>query len=208
MQLYNPLHFKEESDTLLRKLVGEYPFATLITPEAGDVVISHLPLLLEERDGAWFFLGHMAKSNPHWKILEGKECLAMFRGPDAYVSPLWYSDGDVPTWNYVAGHFSGRAKLVKDAEGMESSLRKLAQRFEGRQGWKFALPSGLTSPEALQRAIVAFEFAVERREGKFKLSQNRTSADVAGVVRGLEARGTTADLAVSEWMQLVHNALP
>jgi transcriptional regulator len=46
--------------------------------------------------------------------------------------------------------------------------------------------------EKMQRAIVGVALEVQRWEGLWKVSQNRTDADRAGVVQGLRAEGTPA----------------
>ncbi len=81
-----------------------FPFVALITPDPKDVMISRVPLLLQRGAHGWGVLaGHVARANPHWKRFDGQqECVAVFQGPHAYVSPTWYVDGPaVPTWNYA-----------------------------------------------------------------------------------------------------------
>jgi transcriptional regulator len=54
--------------------------------------------------------------------------------------------------------------------------------------------------EKMKRGIVAFEIAVDRVDGKFKLSQNRPPQDRASVLRAME-RGGTGERAMAEWMR-------
>jgi transcriptional regulator len=188
--MYLPERFRGKG---WRKLVRDHPLATLMSGSW----ISHLPLLLEKRSSGLFLLGHMARANDHWRALERKECLAIFHGPQAYVSPLWYGECDVPTWNYLVAHLRGRASILSEREAVRV-LRKLSRRMEGQEGWRFQIPADLTT--SLHQAIVAFEIEVTGVESKFKLSQNRSEEDRRGVIRGLKRRGAAEDLAVAGWM--------
>lgn len=164
-------------------VVDQHPFATVITKE--DLTISHLPLL---REGE-LLIGHLARANPQATRLEGADTLAIFHGPHAYISPLWYEQCDVPTWNYRVVHAHGRARLLGERE-TDRALRALSARMEGENGWEYAIPKDLT--HTLHRVIVGFEIRVERWEAKDKLGQNRAVADRVGAIAGLRARGDHA----------------
>jgi transcriptional regulator len=133
----------------------------------------------------------VARANPHWRELEAAgEVLVIFAGPHAYVSPRWYAHHpSVPTWNYAVVHARGKARLV-EPEALPALLGRLTRQYEeGRPApWRMQdLPADFT-PKLLA-AIVGFEIAVERLEGKFKLSQNRRPADLEGVIAALEGEG-------------------
>jgi transcriptional regulator len=196
--MYLPRAFAAD-DAQLEALVRSAPLATLISRQGERVAVSHLPLVLEIRNGEWILLGHLACANPHLSLLDGSESLAIFHGPHAYVSPLWYTASDVPTWNYAVGHLEGRARLLSsEAE----TLRVLQNLSESRSdGWEFSLPEDLKAPGSLLRAIAAFEIPVTSRVGKFKLSQNRSEADFAGVLAALEARQDEGSLGVAQLMR-------
>jgi transcriptional regulator len=191
MSLYNPSHFRAEN---WREVVSRFPLATLIV---GDT-ISHLPLLLEERGDKTFLVGHLARANPQSKILDGADCAIVFHGPNAYISPLWYEECDVPTWNYVVVHMHGRAKASGE-ESTEAALRKFSDLMEGKNGWEFQIPVDLT--HSLHRAILGFEIEVRQVEAKFKLSQNRSERDRKGVKEGLRQRGDARSQEVADWME-------
>lgn len=191
MVLYNPSHFRAES---WREIAQQFPLATLIT---GDT-ISHLPLLLEERGGESFFIGHLARANPQSKILDGADCTLIFHGPNAYISPLWYQECDVPTWNYVVVHARGKARALPEEATVEA-LRRLSDHMEGKNGWEFHIPEDLT--DSLHQAILGFEIQVQQVEAKCKLSQNRSEADRKGVIEGLKKRGDARSQEVAAWME-------
>jgi transcriptional regulator len=131
-----------------------------------------------------------------------KGALAVFMGPHAYVSPTWYATGPaVPTWNYGVVHAHGKPRALEDAAFTRAALAELVARHEpGPGGWSVdKLPRELE--ENLVKAIVAFEMPVERLEAKFKLGQNRSAADRAGTMAGLEASGTPEAAALAAFMR-------
>jgi transcriptional regulator len=191
--MYLPSRF-QASDAEIEEIVREHPFATLIT--GGE--ISHVPLVLEKRGAEWVLVGHLARANAHWRSLEGAGSVAVFHGPNSYVTPLWYAEHDVPTWNYVTAHLTGQARLLSGEAATVGALRALAAHVD--PDWEFAIPEDLAG-DALTKAIVAFEIPVASRQGKLKLSQNRSSSDVAGVIAGLGTRQDEQSRGVLAWMQ-------
>lgn len=192
--MYLPKNF-EGADW--QRIVHEHPLATVISQSSLGLQISHLPLLLEENEDGLFLIGHLARMNPQARAMDGQGCTVIFHGPQAYISPLWYQECDVPTWNYLVVHLEGQVRLLPEEEAI-SALRKLAERMEGEDGWRFAVPEDLK--DTLHQQIAAFEIAVKCCQVKFKLSQNR-KRDQAGVIAGLEARGDANSVAVAGWMR-------
>ena len=203
--MYNPSRYQAPSDEVIEEIVSQFPFATLLTPHAGGFDVSHVPLVLEKRkmeEGeSWVLIGHLARANPHWKALGAAVSTAVFHGPHAYVTPLWYEHCDVPTWNYVVAHLAGRVRLLETEEGTVQALQALSAKTEGKHGWKFEIPGDLAAPGVLLKSIIGFELIVERREAKLKLSQNKSSRDFDGVLQGLATRKDEPSHLVREWMQ-------
>ncbi|MGE0358279.1 MAG: FMN-binding negative transcriptional regulator [Burkholderiales bacterium] len=199
MTFYVPRHFRIDDRDTLERFVLANAFGTLVSAGPDGLSVSHIPFLpARGEDGRYRLLGHVARANPHWRELESAgEVLILFEGPHAYVSPGWYAHHpSVPTWNYAVVHARGRARLLPPEE-LPGLLDGLSRAYEdGRPSpWRMqALPGDFT--QGLLGAIVGFEIAVERLEGKFKLSQNRRPDDVANVAAALEAegRGALADL--------------
>ena len=187
------------SDTAtLHALVHAQPLATLVVPQGGELHVNHIPLFIDPTRGPHGTLvGHVARANGLWPLLP-QQAVAVFHGPQAYVSPNWYPskaiDGkQVPTWNYTAVHAHGRLSAFDDPERLRALLHTLTEQHEAHrpEPWRLddAPPDYIAK---MLRAIVGVEFAVERWEGLRKLSQNRTEPDHAGVVQGLMAEGTPA----------------
>jgi len=190
--IYLPDAFRETDRNALHELIESYGFATLISPDASEPLITHLPLLLERGRGAHgTLLGHVARANPHWQALQDRPgVVAIFHGPHAYVSPSWYGvHPSVPTWNYAVVHASGRARLLHDPQALDQITKRLVETFEGprSQPWHMQLPSDFH--QRMLGAIVGFEIEISQLSGKFKLSQNRTLDDRHRVVTALEAGG-------------------
>lgn len=203
--MYRPGHFTEDRIDVLADLVRRNPFATLVSLGEDGLIATHLPLLWDaDREPYGTLRGHFARPNPHARIAASPvDALAIFSGPNAYVSPSWYPSKRehgkvVPTWNYAVVHACGPLRLIDDAEW----LRALVTRLTDREEAAFAVPWRVTdAPEtfvdALLRGIVGIEIAITRLEGKWKLGQNRPDADQDGTVSGLEARGDAASAAVA-----------
>ena len=195
MSIYIPPHFSGDAATA-RQLIADHPFATLVTAPGGDIHVTHVPLLLDEAGTS--LTGHVARANPHWRLLEAADSVAVFHGPHAFVSRGWYENpaDNVPTWNYATVHVTGRARL-QPAAGNRATLEHLAARFE---------PPGLPAIDAakmerLPQGIVAFHLPIRALEVKFKMNQNKTAADRAAVIRGLRAAGAPESVATADWMQ-------
>jgi transcriptional regulator len=176
-------------------------FAILITVGGTEPIATHLPLLIDEREGRVVLTGHLARANPQSSF--SGEALAIFHGPHAYVSPEWYGAGvHVPTWNYVAIHAYGRMKLLDDAARVSEIIDRLTGVYEGsfEKPWtRDRVPAELNAN--LLRAVVGFEIEVARLESKWKLSQNKPKAAQAGVAEKLLASSDTAAQEIGRLMR-------
>lgn len=207
--VYVPAHFNEDDPETLHALIRAHGFGLLVTQTPDGPFATHLPFLLDAGEGRPARLrGHIARANPQWKHFaganaDGGDALAVFQGPHAYVSPTWYAKraGAVPTWNYAAVHVYGRPTVIDDPEQVDGLLDALSAKYEaGRpDAWSLA-ELDPKAREAMRRGIVAFELPVARIEGKWKLSQNRSAEDQAGVIAGLEAAGDPDSVATARLM--------
>ena len=198
--------FQVQDPAMLQALVRKQPLATLVIAHEDALHANHVPLFLDpDRGPNGTLVGHVARANGVWPLLP-QTAVAVFHGPQAYVSPSWYPskalDGkQVPTWNYTAVHAHGRLSAFDDPERLRAVLETLTEQHEAHRPapWRIsdAPPDYI---DKLLRAIVGIELAVERWEGIWKVSQNRTDTDRAGVVEGLRAEGTPAANAVVDLM--------
>ena len=196
MAIYTPTYFAGSDERAALALIEAHPFATLITTvPGGETHISYIPILQNGRT----LVGHLARVNPHWQQFAEGTTVALFHGPHAFISPYWYENpGDnVPTWNYAVVHVHGRP-VVQDDGHTREHLERLFARFDRR-----ALPTAPAKIDRLLNGIVPFHMPIERIDAKFKLNQNKTLADRAGVIAGLRATGRSEDLAMAEIMEKV-----
>ncbi|MNM95386.1 Protease synthase and sporulation protein PAI 2 [compost metagenome] len=191
--MYLPTAFRQDDLAQLHAQMQETGLAILTSAGSQGLLASHLPLLLETGEGEFGTLyGHFARANPHWRELaEGTDAMVVFSGPDAYVSPGWYpakaEHGKVvPTWNYIAVHAYGQAEVIEDAPRLLDIVSRLTRQHEGEREQPWAVSDAPADYIAgMLRAIVGFRLPIERLEGKWKLSQNRSQADLQGVRQGL-----------------------
>ncbi len=206
--MYDPRWFKEERVEVLHRAIETISFGTFVTSGKSGLLASHIPMMVDRSEGKLgTILGHVARGNNQWRDTNpGSQALAMFVGPDAYISPSWYQahrdDGKVvPTWNYIAVHATGRPVFFDDVERLLRFVTKLTVHFEDASSTRWRVedaPKDYIASEL--KAIIGFEMPIESLEGKWKLGQNRPEADRKGAIEGLRHRATKRDLEVSAEM--------
>ncbi len=204
---YNPAHFKVDDENALHAFVRQYPLAALITHSTSGLSASHLPLLLEDTAEGFLLRGHVARANGHWKEWgDGIEALAIFNGPQAYVTPQWYptklKDARVvPTWNYAVTHVRGTLRAIEEPTWLHQLVTALTREHEKDFAHQWAVTDAPSDYiEKQLKAIVGLELRISSIEGKWKLSQNRNDADYSGTQNGLAARDTADATAVADMM--------
>ena len=197
--MYQPAQFAVTDAATLHALIRERPLATLVTSGSAGLDANHIPLLFSAshvHGECGVLRGHIARANPlHEQLQSECDALAIFHGPDAYVSPSYYATKVetgrvVPTWNYAMVHAHGRMRLVEDAKWLRQLLDDLTHQNESR----FRKPWTVDDAphdyvETLLGAIVGIVITVTRLEGKWKVSQNQPARNIAGVIDGLRAAG-------------------
>jgi len=207
--LYIPEHFRVRRHEDALAFLRANPFAIMISSTDEGPYATHLPLFIDsggDSAGEKLLLrGHVAKANPHWRYLERQpQCLIIFHGPHAYISPSNYTAREsVPTWNYAAVHVYGQARIFSDKRDLHKMLEELMQTFEPayRDQWETLSP---TFRENMLRNIVGFEITATRIEGKFKLSQNRPRADQDKVIHSLAGSQDSVISGVARMMREQH----
>jgi transcriptional regulator len=155
---------------------------------------SPIPWLLRQDIGELGALhGHVSRANPLWQVaVPGHEVLVVFALADAYVSPTMYPSKAehgrvVPTWNYVAVHAHGSLVVHDDDAWCARLVRDLTARHESTQPRPWSVDDAPPDHVSAQlRGVVGLEVVLSRVEAKAKLSQNRTAADLDGVLRAHE----------------------
>jgi transcriptional regulator len=198
--MYQPPAFRDDRIEVQHQLIREYPLGLLISTGPAGLMANSIPFLVYAEEGEKGTLrAHVARANPQWKALQQMpECLIVFQGSQDYITPSWLPTKQethevVPTWNYVAVHVWGKARIVEDAAWLFQQLQDLtdAQEHSRTTPWKVAdAPQTFISTQ--MRGIVGLEIPIQRSEGKWKVSQNRGEADRNGIVAGLRAQGESS----------------
>ncbi len=194
--MYVPEHFKEDDKQKLHQYIRDYGFGLLVVADEHGIEANHIPFHLscEEENSLGVLQCHVARKNPVWqRLVHGARVLAVFQGPHAYISPSWYptkaeTGRVVPTWNYLAVHAEGTARIIEDPDWLKQHLQELIDQHESGMSEPWAMddaPSDFT--DRLVQAIVGIEIDIETLTGKVKASQNQPERNKAGVKAGLEA---------------------
>lgn len=193
--MYLPQAFREDRPEVLHAAMRAASLPILVgTGPDGGLIASHVPMLLDETDGPHgTLIGHLAKVNPHTKGTG--EALAIFTGPDSYITPSWYpnkpADGKVvPTWNYVAVHASGPIEFFNDPDRLMEIVTRLTNLHEAGRAQPWAVSDAPADYiQMMLRGITGFRLQIAKLEGKWKMSQNRDQPTRAAVAAGLQADG-------------------
>lgn len=199
--MYIPEFNRIEDQAAAVAFMRANPFAILISNHEGSPFATHLPVIVAEAGGQITVRAHVAKANPHWKIIEQQESLMIFHGPHAYISPALYEIREsVPTWNYATVHAYGRGTVLPADADKHQILAELISHFDSSylEQWN---SFGDQYRNRMLNHIVAFEIPVSRIETKFKLSQNRTRAEQENVIQALGASPDAAVSGVAEMMR-------
>jgi transcriptional regulator len=195
--MYNPKHFEEPRIEVMHELMRARPLATLITLTSAGLDANHVPLhLIDQPAPLGTLRGHVARANPLWSdFAKDVEVLAIFHGPDSYITPSWYATKQetgkvVPTWNYAVVHAYGTLRVIDDTAWLRAQLEALTAHNEAGFAHPWAVsdaPHEYT--EKLIEAIVGFEIVITKLSGKWKVSQNQPAQNQASVIAGLNNSG-------------------
>ena len=194
MILYLPAHFNETRTEVMHALMRAHPLSTLVTQCGSGLVANHVPVqTLAEPKPLGCIRGHVARANPLWREYRaGTEALAIFQGPQVYISPSFYPSkvktGEVvPTWNYAVVHASGKLRFIDDAAWLHDFVAGLTATHEAPRSMPWKIEDA-PAPyiDKMLRLIIGFEFSIATLAGKWKVSQNRSPTDQQGVMHQLQ----------------------
>jgi transcriptional regulator len=207
--MYIPRHFEETRVDVLHQLMRDEPFATLVTMSPGGLNANHLPLELDPESAPLGTLrGHVSRANEVWRTSDPNlEALVVFQGPHRYITPSWYPSKEetgkaVPTWNYVVVHAYGVPRFLDEPGWLRAHVERLSAIHEAGRAQPWQVSDAPEDYVAAQlRGIVGFELAITRLVGKWKVSQNRSQADRAGVTTGLRADADPASTVMADLIE-------
>jgi transcriptional regulator len=200
--LYRQQHFREDRPEVLHALIRRHPLGTLITNEGG-LDANHLPFILTAgADGRDRLQAHLPRTHDGIPALRaGGEVLLVFRGAESYITPSWYPSKHehgraVPTWNYVVVQAWGRPAIIDDRDWVMAQIAALTAQHEGDRAEPWSIFDALADyTEKMVAALVGVDVVIDRIEGKWKVSQNRSEADRQGVVEGLRCEMPSSPMA-------------
>jgi transcriptional regulator len=187
--MYVPAHFAETRTEVLHGLIERHPLGALVRLDGEGLAADHLPFELAPPSPAaphGLLRAHVARANPLWRQ-DGTAVLAIFQGPSGSISPELYDlqavEGRaVPTWNYAVVHVHGRLRTIDDRDWLLAHMRRMTQRQEDAQGRGWSVDAAPRDYiERLVGATVGIEIAIERLQGKWKASQNRSAEERARI---------------------------
>ena len=197
--MYLPAHFEEKRPEVLHELLRTHPLGLLVTLNAaGELQANSVPFVLDAdpAGGPGILRAHVARANPLWREAPAQtESLVIFQGPQAYISPSFYPSKAehgkvVPTWNYVMVQARGRLRAIEDATWLHAFVTRLTDRHESKRARPWAVSDAPADYiQTMLGAIVGIEIVLSALTGKWKVSENRSAADRAGVVQGLRKDG-------------------
>lgn len=206
--MYIPNANKEDRIPVLHNFMQDQPFASLITMGSSGLFASHIPMVLEQNGPMGQLRCHISRANTQWRdFTPDIQALVIFAGPQHYITPSWYPEKQetakvVPTWNYVVVHAYGHLKVIEDPEWLRSHLASLTNQQEAAfpAPWKIEdAPADYIASQI--KGIIGLEMTIDRLEGKWKVSQNRSEHDRIGVAKGLAELNTTESLTMKDLVE-------
>lgn len=173
--MYPPPHHQSTDIEKMIAVIKQYPFGMLVSAKGGQPFITHIPIIYNDASGR--LVAHIDKQNPQvGTLINGAEITVIFRGPDTYISPSVYSTKQLPTWNYIYVHITGKITLINEAEAVKQTMMDMTHFLEGTTQ-KFELHKDDPRMNRLLPYIQAFDVEITNWEGKFKLSQDKNPTD-------------------------------
>ena len=199
--MYIPEIYKNNNPEEITAFLEQNGFGILVNQTDGKLWATHIPLEFEIREnGKQVLYGHLAKNNPQWKsFATNNEILAIFNGPQSYISPSWYDHENVPTWNYIAVHVYGTIKIV-EGELLINILKKQIDKYEKNSENPIKIEN--LSRETMKEAqgIIAFEIEINDIQAVKKMSQNRDDKNYENIIVELKKTAKPSENAVAETM--------
>ena len=206
--MYNISYFREEDQQIILQFLNDHPFAFLTGSDStGNPVATQVPMLLEHQGDDLILQGHIMRNTDHHKaFVHNSKVLAVFTGPNTYVSSRWYSKpGIASTWNYMSVHARGTVRFMSESELIEF-MRKFTLRFEGGNQDSPAIYDNLPDEfnTSMIPMITGFEIKVEEIDNVFKLSQNREKESYYTIIKQLMEQGGDGELIAKEMEKRVN----
>lgn len=194
--MYIPKYYREEDRQRILAFLKQNNFAALVTFDGEKPIATHTPVEVVESENGWTIYGHLSRANPQKKTFDGQEALLIFQGAHTYISARWYTEVDVPTWDYMIVHVYGRVREIQGDE-LYSVLSRLVERHEAATSYRLeGLPQDMVRKEI--KGVFGFVMEVTRIDAGYKLSQGKTEEERGSIVSELERRGDEYSKEIAE----------
>ena len=194
--MYIPKYYREEDRQKILAFLKQNNFAALVTFDGEKPIATHIPVEVVESESGWTIFGHLSRANPQKKTFGEQEALLIFQGAHTYISARWYTEVDVPTWDYMIVHVYGKVREIQGDE-LYSVLSRLVQNHESNTSYRLeGLPQDMVQKEI--KGVFGFAVDVTRIDGGYKLSQGKTEEERKNIVSELEKRGDENSREIAE----------
>lgn len=197
--MYPPPHHQSQDIDKMISVIKHFPLGMLVTAVNGKPHITHIPFIYNKTSKR--LVAHLDRSNPQMKTLkDSAEVTVVFKGPDTYISPNIYTTPQLPTWNYIIVHITGRLSLINDAEMAKQTMVDMTEILEGNEQ-NYILKKDDSRMDRFINYIQAFDIEITNWEGKFKLSQDKNTTDFENAKREL-IKNSSKD--ISEFIEEIY----
>ncbi|MEI6948057.1 FMN-binding negative transcriptional regulator [Paraflavisolibacter sp. H34] len=199
--MYTPNGFRFPDEAEKIAFMKQYSFATIITNKGALPLATQLPFFIDDRSDRLVLSAHFARANEQAQYIEANTSLVVFAGPHAYISPVHYDRREsVPTWDYLAVHAYGKAKIMEEESSRLKALEQMIRFYEPGylEQWN-SLPD--TFKQGMIKGIVAFELEVTDLQGQKKLSQNKSAAERHRIMEHLEKSAHTHEQDIAAYIK-------
>ena len=196
---HNPKHAETDPE-IVRRMIRENPWATLVSHAEG-LVASHYPILLDEDSDELAVYTHVGKPDDQvHQFGSGAEMLLIVAGPHGYISPSWYVPGTTPapTWNFSVAHCYGVPQQL-DAQENLAVLTRLVAHFERHVEHPLYLDQEIGA--RIARGTVGIRLPITRFVCKVKMSRDKDEVSRRQVLEQLRGDGPYASPALAEDME-------
>jgi transcriptional regulator len=194
--MYIPKYYREEDRQKILAFLKQNNFAALVTFDGEKPIATHAPVEIVETENGWTIYGHISRANAQKKTFGDNEALLIFQGAHTYISARWYTEVDVPTWDYMIVHVYGKVREIQGDE-LYSVLSRLVENHESNTSYRLEkLPQDMVQKEI--KGVFGFVMEVTRVDGGYKLSQGKTEEERTNIASDLERRGDKDSKVIAE----------
>ncbi len=196
---HNPKHAVTD-EQVVRTLIAENPWATIVSTTSDGIVASHYPVLLDDDSDELAIVTHVGRPDERLHELGGGEVMLIVAGPHGYISPSWYAPGATraPTWNFSVAHCYGTPQILS-LEDNKRVLARLVAHFEDHVEQPLYLEAA--TADRLAPGTVGFRMPIERWVCKVKMSQDKDPETQRLVLDALRRPGPYANGQLADDMQ-------